>query len=80
MTHDSGGSLLQLERRPAPHVDATDTTGCGDVFGATCCARLLGGDSLAQAVTAANRAAAREATFRGAGGLAAHLRGELQGV
>ncbi len=65
---------------PAPIVDALDPTGCGDVFGATCCARLLAGETLAQAVTAANRAAARAATFRGAGGLAAHLRGELLGV
>jgi len=71
---------IRTELISAPHVDAADPTGCGDVFGATCCARLLGGDSLAQAVTAANRAAARAATFRGAGGLAAHLRGELLGV
>jgi len=64
----------------APIVEVLDPTGCGDVFGATCCARLLGGDSLPDAVAAANRAAARAATFRGAGGLAAHLRGELLGV
>jgi sugar/nucleoside kinase (ribokinase family) len=64
----------------APIVEALDPTGCGDVFGATCCARLLGGDALPEAVAVANRAAARAATFRGAGGLAAHLRGELLGV
>ncbi|HKP30647.1 MAG TPA: carbohydrate kinase family protein [Gemmatimonadales bacterium] len=64
----------------APIVEVLDPTGCGDVFGATCCARLLGGDSLPDAVAGANRAAARAATFRGAGGLAAHLRGELLGV
>jgi sugar/nucleoside kinase (ribokinase family) len=55
----------------------TDPTGCGDVFGAAACARLLAGDSLEQAVAAANRAAARNVTFRGATGLAQHLRGEL---
>jgi hypothetical protein len=62
---------------PAPVVDAIDPTGCGDVFGATCCSRLLAGTSIEEAVAAANAAAARNATFRGAGGLAAFLRGEL---
>ena len=62
---------------PAPSVDAVDPTGCGDVFGATCFARLLAGDTVADAVVAANTAAARNATFRGASGLARHLRGEL---
>jgi sugar/nucleoside kinase (ribokinase family) len=58
-------------------VDAIDPTGCGDVFGATCFARLLAGDSVRTALTAANVAAARNATFRGASGLPRHLRGEL---
>lgn len=65
---------------PAPPVDATDPTGCGDVFGATCCARLLAGDPVEDAVRTATRAAARNATYRGATGLAGHLRGELVGV
>jgi sugar/nucleoside kinase (ribokinase family) len=73
-------AAIRTELLAAPVVDAADPTGCGDVFGASCCARLLGGDSLAQAVRSANAAAARAATFRGAGGLAAHLRGELLGV
>lgn len=60
-----------------PAVDATDPTGCGDVFGATCFARLLAGDNVTEALMAANRAAARNATFRGAGGLPRHLRGAL---
>lgn len=60
-----------------PSVDASDPTGCGDVFGATCFARLLAGDTVEAALTAANAAAARNATFRGAGGLPRHLRGEL---
>jgi len=76
----SDGQTVRSELIAAPAVDATDPTGCGDVFGATCCARLLGGDSFPEAVAAANRAASRAATFRGAGGLAAHLRGELLGV
>jgi hypothetical protein len=62
---------------PSPAVEAIDPTGCGDVFGATCCARLLAGDPLEEAVAAANAAAARNATFRGASGLASFLRGEL---
>lgn len=70
-------AIIQLERRAAPRVDATDTTGCGDVFGATCFARLLAGDMVATALDVANRAAARNAVFRGATGLPRHLRGEL---
>lgn len=62
---------------PAPSVVAVDPTGCGDVFGATCFARLLAGDIVTDALVAANAAAARNATFRGASGLAPHLRGEL---
>jgi pfkB family carbohydrate kinase len=63
---------------PAPSVDAPlDPTGCGDVFGAAVFARLLAGDPIEEAVAAGNRAGARNVTFRGASGLAAHLRGEL---
>jgi hypothetical protein len=63
---------------PAPRVDGpVDPTGCGDVFGAAVFARLLAGDPLEEAVAAGNRAGARNAGFRGATGLAAHLRGEL---
>lgn len=62
----------------AEHVDAPgDPTGCGDVFGATYFSRLLTGDTFALALRAAIRAASRNVTFRGAGGLAAFLRGEL---
>ena len=71
------GSVLHTERRPAPRVDANDTTGCGDVFGATCFARLLAGDEVPVALDAANRAASRNAVFRGATGLPRHLRGGL---
>jgi len=65
---------------PAPLVDALDPTGCGDVFGASCFARLLAGDELEAAMRTAGQYAARNATFRGASGLTAHLRGELLGV
>jgi len=62
---------------PAPSVDVLDPTGCGDVFGAVLCSRLLAGDSVEAALREANRLAARNAGFRGAGGLSGFLRGEL---
>jgi hypothetical protein len=54
-----------------------DPTGCGDVWGATNFSRLLAGDNLVDALSAAHRAAARNVEHRGATGLARHLRGEL---
>jgi hypothetical protein len=69
---------LRTERIAADTLDEVlDPTGCGDVFGATCFAALLGGAALAPALTAANRRAARNAGYRGATGLARHLRGQL---
>ena len=62
---------------PTELVDSTDPTGCGDVFGGAVFSRLLAGESLEAAVVVGNRAAARNVTFRGASGLASHLRGEL---
>ena len=62
---------------PAPRVDTLDPTGCGDVFGAVLCSRLLAGDAVEAALREANRLAARNAGFRGAGGLSRYLRGEL---
>jgi hypothetical protein len=61
----------------APVVEALDPTGCGDVFGSSAFARLLAGDSVEAALHHATRVAARNAGFRGATGLASHLRGEL---
>jgi hypothetical protein len=61
----------------APQVETLDPTGCGDVFGAAAFARLLAGDSLETALRHASTLAARNAGFRGASGLARHLRGEL---
>jgi hypothetical protein len=62
---------------PAPTVAALDPTGCGDVFGAAACARLLAGDGVEAALGHAAAMAARNAGLRGAGGLSRHLRGEL---
>jgi sugar/nucleoside kinase (ribokinase family) len=58
-------------------VESADPTGCGDVFGAAACARLVAGDRLEDALRHATALAARNATFRGAGGLVRHLRGAL---
>ncbi|HZE74279.1 MAG TPA: carbohydrate kinase family protein [Gemmatimonadales bacterium] len=74
------GSAPALPRTalvPAPRTDALDPTGCGDVFGAVLCSRLLSGDGVEPALREANRLAARNAAFRGAGGLSRFLRGEL---
>ena len=62
---------------PSPAVDDADPTGCGDVFGATTFARILAGEPLDRAVAAGTRAGARNAGYRGATGLAHHLRGSL---
>jgi hypothetical protein len=62
---------------PAPNIELLDPTGCGDVFGAAAAARLFAGDPVETALTHANAAAARNAAFRGAGGLSRHLRGQL---
>jgi hypothetical protein len=61
----------------APDVETLDPTGCGDVFGAVAFARLLAGDPVEAALRHATALAARNAGFRGATGLASHLRGEL---
>ncbi|HYF39971.1 MAG TPA: carbohydrate kinase family protein [Gemmatimonadales bacterium] len=62
---------------PAPSIETLDPTGCGDVFGAVCFARLLAGEGVETSLRHAARLAARNASFRGASGLARHLRGEL---
>jgi hypothetical protein len=74
----TAGNPISTALIPAEIIsDATDPTGCGDVFGAAVFARLLAGESLPTAIAAGNRAGARNVTFRGASGLAQHLRGEL---
>jgi sugar/nucleoside kinase (ribokinase family) len=70
-------ATLRSSLLPAAAVDALDPTGCGDVFGAAAAARLFAGDRVEAALTHANAMAARNAAFRGAGGLVYHLRGEL---
>jgi hypothetical protein len=70
-------ATLRTALIPAPTVDVLDPTGCGDVFGAAAAARLFAGDSVEAAIRHANAMAARNAAFRGAGGLSRHLRGEL---
>ncbi|HEX5436815.1 MAG TPA: PfkB family carbohydrate kinase [Gemmatimonadaceae bacterium] len=68
----------RTERIPAVQANlAGDPTGCGDVWGATYFSRLLRGDTLGDAMSAAHRAAARNLEHRGATGLSRHLRGEL---
>lgn len=61
---------------PAP-VDDGDPTGCGDVWGATTCMRLLAGAELETAMRDANEAAGRNVRHRGATGLYDHLKGRL---
>lgn len=72
---DSG--TVRSARVDAEFVEAADPTGCGDVFGASAFSRLLAGDDVETALRHANRMAGRNAAFRGASGLADHLRGEL---
>ena len=75
----TAGQALPLRSAlvPAPAVELLDPTGCGDVFGASCAARLFAGASLDEALAYANAMAARNAAFRGASGLSRHLRGRL---
>jgi hypothetical protein len=54
-----------------------DPTGSGDVWGATCFSRLLGGDDLETAMLRANRAGSRNVDHRGARGLGLHLAGRV---
>ncbi len=68
---------IRTARIPAPATDPLDPTGCGDVFGAALFARLLAGEPVEPALEDATRLATRNVGFRGASGLARHLRGEL---
>jgi len=62
---------------PTRDLKGGDPTGCGDVWGATYFSRLLAGEDIRLAMTAAGAAAARNVDHRGASGLAQYLRGEL---
>ena len=74
---DSSAHAVRTALIPAPPVETLDPTGCGDVFGAAACARLLAGDGLEPALRHAAALGSRNAAFRGAAGLSRHLRGEL---
>ena len=66
-----------ISAAPTRDVAGGDPTGCGDVWGATYFSRLLAGENIRSAITAAAQAAARNVDHRGATGLAQYLRGEL---
>ncbi len=68
---------IRTARVPSTPVPDADPTGCGDVFGAACCARLLAGDPLDHALAVAVRLAERNAGFRGASALRQRLCGHL---
>lgn len=71
---------IALEPGDAAPPSGGDPTGCGDVFGAVACARLLTGAPLEEAVRSACHLAARNVTHRGASGLRDHLLGRLASV
>jgi sugar/nucleoside kinase (ribokinase family) len=72
---DGVGDTVLSGRIPGePSTGTPDPTGCGDVWGITCFASLLNGHSLETSMERANRVAARNASFRGASGLAQYLR------
>jgi sugar/nucleoside kinase (ribokinase family) len=72
-----GPVRTSLVASPLASIAEGDPTGCGDVWGATYFSRLLAGDNLSDAITAAHHAAARNVEHRGATGLANHLRGKI---
>jgi hypothetical protein len=65
-------------RRVAPEGGpwSGDPTGCGDVWGSTLFARLLGGSPLEEAIRSANSAGARKLSHSGISGLYGHLAAE----
>jgi len=77
------GNPIRTERIPAPAIHQpafpqdTDPTGCGDVFGGTVAASLLGGATLEEALRAGTQLGARNLSHRGATGLRDHLMGKL---
>ncbi len=72
----SGASRSRRIPLPGPPRHG-DPTGCGDVWGATLFARLLSGEALDGAMSAANRMAGRNVEHHGARGLHHHLSGRL---
>ena len=78
------GSPVRTERIAAERVveapERLDPTGCGDVFGATVVASLIGGAALEAALRSGAHFSARNLTHRGATGLRDHLLGKLASV
>ena len=76
------GRPVRTARIPAPGgaLAGGDPTGCGDVFGASVVAALLGGADLEGALRLGTRMGARNVTYRGATGLRDHLMGRLATV
>ena len=70
LTLGAAGALVAtsagLEPVATPHVQAVDTTGAGDGFAGSLCARLVAGDSLVDAARFAARVGAFAATGHGA--------------
>jgi hypothetical protein len=77
------GNPIRTERIPAPAVhppafaQEIDPTGCGDVFGGTMAAALLGGATVEEALRAGTQHGTRNLSHRGATGLRDHLIGKL---
>ncbi len=69
-----GGEITVQVSGPADAPTVIDTTGCGDVWGATCFTALLSGQMLPDAVETANRYGGLTAGFRGTAELSEHLR------
>lgn len=69
-----GGEIMAQVSGPVDAPAVVDTTGCGDVWGATCFAALLSGEMLPAALETANRYAGLTAGRRGTAELGDHLR------
>jgi sugar/nucleoside kinase (ribokinase family) len=72
----AGPSHSAMMPTTSPSPDG-DPTGCGDVWGSTCFARLLAGDPLEDAMREANRLAERNVRHLGTEGLYHYLQGRL---
>jgi sugar/nucleoside kinase (ribokinase family) len=75
-----GHGPVRTGKVPVAPMSGGDPTGCGDVWGVTACAALLGGADVEEAVRRANAAASRNVSHRGASGLNRFLRGEIERV
>jgi len=77
------GDPIRTARIPAPAVhppafaQASDPTGCGDVFGGAAAAALLGGALIEEALRLGTQFGTRNLSHRGATGLRDHLMGKL---